>query len=58
MDIRTIVIQDRELLEEFADALSDRAPDIERDVARLKKTPHDPPDNSNSPKQNAPQSAR
>lgn len=41
MDIRTIVIQDRELLEEFADALSDRAPDIERDVARLKKTPHD-----------------
>lgn len=35
------VIQDRELLEEFADALNDRAPNIERDVARLKKSPHD-----------------
>ena len=35
------VIQDREALEEFADALIDRAPNIERDVARLKKTPSD-----------------
>lgn len=44
MDIRAIiapVIQDRELLEEFADALTDRAPEIERDVARLKKHPGD-----------------
>lgn len=40
MDIRAIVsptIQDREALEEFADALADRAPEVERDVARLKK---------------------
>ena len=40
MDVRTIiapVIQDRDALEEFADVLSDRAPQIERDVARLKK---------------------
>ena len=44
MDIRSIiapVIQDRESLEEFADALTDRAPEVERDVARLKKTPTD-----------------
>ncbi|WP_153133478.1 HD domain-containing phosphohydrolase [Dechloromonas hortensis] len=44
MDIRSIiapVIQDREALEEFADALSDRAPQIENDVARLKKSPAD-----------------
>lgn len=44
MDIRSImapVIQDREALEEFADALSDRAPEVERDVARLKKMPGD-----------------
>ena len=44
MDIRSIiapVIQDRESLEEFADALTDRAPEVERDVARLKKTPAD-----------------
>lgn len=44
MDIRSIsspVVQDREALEEFADALTDRAPQIERDVARLKKNPTD-----------------
>jgi HD-GYP domain-containing protein (c-di-GMP phosphodiesterase class II) len=44
MDIQSIiapVIQDREALEEFADALTDRAPEIERDVTRLKKTPAD-----------------
>ncbi len=44
MDIRAViapVIQDREALEEFADALLDRAPEIERDIARLKKTPGD-----------------
>ena len=42
MDIRSIiapVVQDRESLEEFADSLADRAPEVERDVARLKKTP-------------------
>ncbi len=36
------VIQDRELFEEFADALTDRAPEIERDVAKLRKAPDDP----------------
>lgn len=44
MDLHAItspVIQDRVALEEFADALIDRAPEIERDVARLKKTPAD-----------------
>jgi len=44
MDIRSImapVVQDREALEEFADSLTDRAPEVERDVARLKKAPHD-----------------
>lgn len=44
MDVKSIiipVIQDREALEDFADALIDRAPEIERDVARLKKTPGD-----------------
>lgn len=44
MDIRSIiapVIQDREALEEFAEALDDRAPEVERDVARLKKAPVD-----------------
>lgn len=44
MDIQSIiapVILDREALEEFADALSDRAPEVERDVARLKKHPAD-----------------
>lgn len=42
MDPRSIiapVVQDRDALEEFADALTDRAPQIERDVARLKKAP-------------------
>lgn len=34
-------IQDRDALEEFADALSDLAPEVERDVARLKKAPAD-----------------
>lgn len=44
MDIRSIVapvIQDRELLDEFAEALTDRAPQIERDIAELRKSPHD-----------------
>jgi len=44
MDSRSIiapVVQDREALEEFADALTDRAPEIERDVARLLKSPGD-----------------
>lgn len=44
MDIRSIitpVIQDRDALDEFADVLSDRAPQVERDVARLKKNPGD-----------------
>ena len=35
------VIQDREALEEFADVLTDRAPQIEHDVARLLKSPAD-----------------
>lgn len=35
------VVLDREALEEFADVLSDRAPEVERDIARLKKTPGD-----------------
>lgn len=41
MDVRSIiapVIQDRDALEEFADVLSDRAPQVERDVARLRKS--------------------
>lgn len=37
----TPVVQDREALEEFADALTDRAPEVEGDVARLKKHPAD-----------------
>lgn len=44
MDIRAIIsptIQDREALEEFADVLTDRAPQVEHDVARLKKSPGD-----------------
>lgn len=44
MDVHSIitpVIQDREALEEFADALTDRAPEVERDVARLRKLPAD-----------------
>lgn len=36
------VVQDREALLEFVDALDDHAPLIERDVARLKRTPDDP----------------
>lgn len=32
---------DLEALEEFADVLADRAPEVERDIARLKKTPGD-----------------
>ena len=42
MDVRSIIapiIQDRDALEEFFDALVDRAPEVERDVARLKKSP-------------------
>ena len=35
------VVQDHEALEEFADALTDRAPEIERDVARLLKSTAD-----------------
>ncbi|MCG2579171.1 HD domain-containing protein [Dechloromonas sp. XY25] len=45
MNIHSIdapVILDRELFEEFADALTDRAPEIERDVAKLRKMPDDP----------------
>ncbi len=44
MDVEAMIaptVQDREALEEFADALIDRAPQIERDVARLKKAPGD-----------------
>jgi len=44
VDIRSIIeptIHDREALEEFADVLTDRAVQIERDVARLKKAPSD-----------------
>lgn len=40
MDIRSIIapaIHDREALEEFAEALTDRAPEIEREIARLRK---------------------
>ncbi len=42
MDIRSIiapVIADKVALEEFIEALSDHAPSIERDIARLKNTP-------------------
>lgn len=42
MDIRSIIapaIQDREALEEFAEVLTDRAPEIEREVALLRKSP-------------------
>ncbi|MCL2524863.1 MAG: HD domain-containing protein [Betaproteobacteria bacterium] len=45
MDNQTFVapaILDREGLEEFTDALTDRAPEVERDVARLLKNPADP----------------
>ncbi|MBS1145282.1 MAG: hypothetical protein H6R14_2688 [Proteobacteria bacterium] len=44
MNIRSIVLpqpMDREALEEFAEALSDRAPEIEREVANLRKSPSD-----------------
>lgn len=44
MDIRAIIsptIQDRVALEEFADALAERAPQVENDVSRLKKSPHE-----------------
>lgn len=44
MDIRTIiapVVTDRQALEEFIESLSDLAPLIERDVARLRKSPDD-----------------
>ena len=44
MDIRSIiapVITDKEALEEFIEALSDHAPSIERDIARLKSGEHD-----------------
>ncbi len=44
MDIRSIiapVIADKVALEEFIEALSDHAPNIERDIARLKNTPED-----------------
>ena len=44
MDIRTIiapVITDKQALEEFIESLSDLAPNIERDIARLKATPSD-----------------
>lgn len=44
MDIKAViapVIQDREALEEFADVLQERATEIERNVAHLKKTPGD-----------------
>ena len=44
MNIRALIAlvsQDHDALEEFADSLNDRAPQIERDVARLKKAPGD-----------------
>lgn len=44
MDAHNLIaptVQDRDALEEFADALTDRAPQIEHDVARLKKSPGD-----------------
>ncbi|WP_374328798.1 HD-GYP domain-containing protein [Azonexus sp.] len=44
MDVRAVIsptVHDREALEEFADALTDRAPEVERDVARLKKSQGD-----------------
>ena len=44
MDIRSIiapVVYDRDALDEFAEALTDRAPEVEHNVARLKKMPTD-----------------
>ncbi|NTV72375.1 MAG: HD domain-containing protein [Azonexaceae bacterium] len=45
MDIRSItrpIIHDREALVEFAEALIERAPEIERDIALLRKSPTNP----------------
>jgi len=44
MDIRSIIapaVTDRQALEEFIESLTDLAPNIERDIARLKSTPDD-----------------
>ena len=44
MDIRSIIapaIHDREALEEFAEVLTDRAPEIEHEIAILRKSPLD-----------------
>lgn len=44
MDVRSIIapaIADKEALEEFIEALSDLAPGIERDIARLQSSPDD-----------------
>ena len=44
MDIHSIidpVIRDKIALDEFIESLSDHAPNIERDIARLKSTPND-----------------
>lgn len=44
MDVRSIiapVVGDRDALQEFIDALTDHAPNIERDIARLKSAPGD-----------------
>ncbi|MEY2633886.1 MAG: hypothetical protein RIR00_2540 [Pseudomonadota bacterium] len=44
MDVRSVIaptIQDRDALQEFADVLGERAQEIGRDVANLKKTPGD-----------------
>lgn len=44
MDVRAIispVVQDRMALEEFAEALSERAPQLEREVGLLRKSPQD-----------------
>ena len=44
MDIQAVlssVITDKEALEEFVEALADHAPNVERDIARLKSAPND-----------------
>jgi HPt (histidine-containing phosphotransfer) domain-containing protein len=44
MDTDTLLhprIRDRELLDEFLEALTERIPDIEHDISRLKRTPGD-----------------
>jgi len=44
MDIHSIIapaIKDKQALDEFIESLSDHAPNIERDIARLKSTPDD-----------------